>query len=69
MNFASDNAYGALPEIWAALKEADCGPTLAYGHDPITQSLPSRFSRLFDAMLPSFRSSPARPPMRLRWPV
>jgi threonine aldolase len=62
MNFASDNAYGALPEIWAALKEADCGPTLAYGHDPITQSLPSRFSRLFErdvAVFPVFTGTAA----------
>ncbi len=69
MNFASDNAYGALPEIWAALKEADCGPTLAYGHDPITRACLPAFPGCSNAMLPSFRSSPARPPMRLRWPV
>ena len=54
MNFASDNAYGALPEIWAALREADCGAALAYGHDPITQSLPSRFSQLFERDVAAF---------------
>jgi threonine aldolase len=62
MNFASDNAYGALPEIWTALREADCGPVLAYGHDPITQSLPARFSRLFErevAVFPVFTGTAA----------
>jgi threonine aldolase len=54
MNFASDNAYGALPEIWAALKEADRGSVLAYGQDPITQSLPARFSRLFEREVAAF---------------
>ncbi len=48
MNFASDNAYGALPEIWTALQAADEGAYLAYGNDPITQSLTARFSELFE---------------------
>jgi threonine aldolase len=54
MNFASDNAYGALPEIWAALKEADRGSALAYGHDPVTQGLPACFSRLFEREVAAF---------------
>jgi len=48
MNFASDNAYGALPEIWNALRAADHGAALAYGNDPITDSLTAQFSTLFE---------------------
>lgn len=47
MNFASDNAYGALPEIWASLRAADEGAELAYGNDSITIRLSQRFNDLF----------------------
>ncbi len=39
MNFASDNAYGASPEILAALAAANEGPAASYGADAITQRL------------------------------
>ena len=39
MNFASDNAYGALPEVWAAIHAADHGTALAYGNDMLTKDL------------------------------
>ena len=48
MNFASDNAYGALPEIWNALRAADHGAALAYGNDPVTDALAGQFSALFE---------------------
>ncbi len=48
MNFASDNAYGALPEIWTALQAADRGAELGYGNDAITQRLAARFAGLFE---------------------
>jgi threonine aldolase len=48
MNFASDNAYGALPEVWSALQSADHGAEMAYGNDPVTQGLTTRFSELFE---------------------
>lgn len=48
MNFASDNAYGALPEIWSALQAADHGAELAYGNDPITKGLTAKFGELFE---------------------
>jgi threonine aldolase len=48
MNFASDNAYGALPEIWTALQAANHGAELAYGNDPITKGLTARFGELFE---------------------
>lgn len=62
MNFASDNAYGALPEIWAALRHADHGAALAYGHDALTQGLTRRFSELFArdvAIFPVFTGTAA----------
>jgi threonine aldolase len=48
MNFASDNAYGALPEIWSALQAADHGAEMAYGNDPITKGLTAQFGELFE---------------------
>ena len=48
MNFASDNAYGALPQVLDALVRANDGATRPYGADPYTESLPARFSELFE---------------------
>ena len=48
MNFASDNAYGALPEVWSALQAADHGAEMAYGNDPLTKRLAAQFSELFE---------------------
>ncbi len=47
MNFASDNAYGVLPQVWAAMQAADHGTALAYGNDAATRDLTARFSDLF----------------------
>lgn len=54
MNFASDNAYGALPEVWASLQAADSGPELAYGNDSITKRLSERFTELFERDVAAF---------------
>ena len=54
MNFASDNAYGALPQIWAALQAADRGTALAYGNDAITKALSERFAELFECRVTVF---------------
>ncbi|HKD46105.1 MAG TPA: beta-eliminating lyase-related protein, partial [Rhizomicrobium sp.] len=54
MNFASDNAYGALPEIWTALHTADHGAELAYGNDSITKRLSARFDELFEHEVMAF---------------
>ena len=62
MNFASDNAYGALPEIWAAIEAADRGTVLAYGNDALTKSLKARFCDLFErevAVFPVFTGTAA----------
>ena len=48
MNFASDNAYGALPEVWTAIQAVDHGAALAYGNDATTKDLTARFAALFE---------------------
>jgi threonine aldolase len=62
MNFASDNAYGALPEVWAAIHAADRGTALAYGNDALTKDLTTRFTALFErdvAVFPVFTGTAA----------
>jgi len=48
MNFASDNAYGAWPEIVAAIGTAASGAVSSYGEDAITAGLRDKFSALFE---------------------
>ena len=48
MNFASDNAYGAWPEIVAAIADAAGGAVSSYGEDAITAKLQGKFSALFE---------------------
>lgn len=47
MNFASDNAYGALPQVMDALARANQGAAKPYGDDAVTQGLGARFAALF----------------------
>ncbi|HEX3755077.1 MAG TPA: beta-eliminating lyase-related protein [Rhizomicrobium sp.] len=47
MNFASDNAYGVLPEILDALAEAGRGAVPPYGEDAVTAAMRRRFDLLF----------------------
>ncbi|HSZ11417.1 MAG TPA: low specificity L-threonine aldolase [Rhizomicrobium sp.] len=47
MNFASDNAYGAWPEMLAALSHANDGAVQSYGDDEITSRMREKFSRVF----------------------
>jgi len=54
MNFASDNAYGVLPQIWAALQAADQGTALAYGNDSATKNLTARFAERFERDVAAF---------------
>lgn len=54
MNFASDNAYGVLPEVWAAIHAADQGTALAYGNDAATKNLSARFTQLFGCTVAAF---------------
>ncbi len=48
MNFTSDNAYGASPEILAAVAAANAGAAASYGADAITTALQVRMEALFE---------------------
>ena len=48
MNFTSDNAYGASPEILAALTAANRGAAASYGADEITAAVRTRMAALFE---------------------
>jgi threonine aldolase len=48
MNFISDNAAGAAPEILAALARANDGTASSYGSDEITRRLTEKLSKLFE---------------------
>src|ERR1044072_9505159 len=48
MNFLSEIAYGAAPEILAALAAANSGAAPPYGEDSVTARLTKRFSELFE---------------------
>jgi threonine aldolase len=48
MNFISDNAYGAAPEILAALTRANDGTERGYGADKFSKRLTEKLSALFE---------------------
>jgi threonine aldolase len=48
MNFMSDNAAGAAPEVLAALARANDGTASSYGADDITARLTVKLSKLFE---------------------
>ena len=48
MNFVSDNAYGAWPEMLSALARAAEGSAVSYGDDEITARLKRRFAEVFE---------------------
>jgi threonine aldolase len=48
MNFASDNHYGASPEILAALAAIGQSPAPAYGDDAITARVRKRLCEIFE---------------------
>ncbi|MBU6297744.1 MAG: low specificity L-threonine aldolase [Alphaproteobacteria bacterium] len=54
MNFASDNAYGAWPEIVAAIAAAASGAVPSYGDDALTQKIRNRLCDLFACDLAVF---------------
>jgi threonine aldolase len=54
MNFSSDNAYGAWPEILAALGHAAEGAVPSYGDDALTAKVHGRLSQLFERDLTVF---------------
>jgi len=48
MFFKSDNSLGAPEVMFEAMKQANEGPTTAYGDDPWTQKVTTLFSDLFE---------------------
>jgi threonine aldolase len=48
MDFSSDNASGASPQILAALAAVNQGPASAYGADAVTARLTQRFAQIFE---------------------
>jgi threonine aldolase len=54
MNFTSDNAYGAAPEILQALTHANTGAADSYGGDDLTAKLRGRLSEIFQHELAVF---------------
>jgi threonine aldolase len=48
VNFVSDNAAGAVPEVLAALARANEGTAASYGDDAITRRLTEKLSILFE---------------------
>lgn len=54
MNFASDNSYGAWPEIIAAVGAAAAGAVPSYGDDALTAKVRARLCELFERELAVF---------------
>ena len=48
MNFSSDNAYGAAPEIVQAIAAAGTAPEPSYGEDQYTKRLSARLAEVFE---------------------
>ena len=48
MNFCSDNASGAAPEILRALEAASRGTAMPYGNDDLTRRVEARLSEVFE---------------------
>jgi threonine aldolase len=54
MNFVSDNAYGAAPQILAALSAASDGAVSSYGEDAMTARVTARLSEIFETEVFAF---------------
>lgn len=48
MDFTSDNAAGAAPEILEALSRVNSGTAASYGADDVTSRLQTKFSEIFE---------------------
>ncbi len=48
VNFCSDNATGAAPEILRALEAANTGTAMPYGNDDLTRDLQAKFCQTFE---------------------
>jgi threonine aldolase len=54
MNFISDNAWGAAPEMLEALRATNTGAVPSYGEDPLTGRLAAEMSRVFERPVAAF---------------
>jgi threonine aldolase len=54
MNFLSDNAYGATPEIIRSIVAANDGAVPPYGADPFTARLQERMAEIFERKVTVF---------------
>ncbi|MDR3528727.1 MAG: low specificity L-threonine aldolase [Rhizomicrobium sp.] len=54
MNFLSDNAYGVLPEILAAVAAAGDGTAASYGSDELSHTLEARLAVVFETPVAAF---------------
>lgn len=54
MNFLSDNGYGALPEIVAALSSAAQGTAVSYGGDCLTARVEAELCAIFERPLKAY---------------
>jgi len=54
LNFASDNAAGAAPEILAAMVAASRGPAAAYGADPWSLRAVAQLAEVFETDIEAF---------------
>lgn len=48
MNFSSDTAAPAHPDVLAAMAEANAGPAPSYGNDALTEALRARLREIFE---------------------
>ena len=64
MNFISDNAYGAAPEILAALARVNDGTERGYGADKLSKRVTENSRRSSSARSPFFPLPPVRPRTR-----
>lgn len=54
VNFCSDNASGAAPEILRALADANSGAAMPYGEDAITRRVETRLAEIFETDVVAF---------------
>ena len=68
MNFASDNAAGAAPEILEAIAASSRENAPAYGADDYTARAPAKLSEVFETKAQLFSSRQERRRTHSRWP-
>ncbi|MFQ5776119.1 MAG: threonine aldolase family protein [Kiloniellaceae bacterium] len=54
VNFCSDNASGAAPEILRAIEAANAGAAMPYGNDELTRRVEARLAEVFETEVAAF---------------